>query len=388
MSNHLSEDQISRWFVGQSSAGEQQHVQNCGTCTAELGRFLDALESLKGALNARVDVLTQSASPSLEMVLSGQAITATPDPTALLRLVQPPSLIVSLKRAVMDWLYPDRANASVTPVAVAEIWSKNEFRHARWLSLVVHAVVLGLLVIPPAITTTLPSTQTIVTLYNSVPLILNAPRLEQAKSGGGGGGGRRSLTPPSKGVLPRGADRQIVPPMVERKNLAPELVVESTILAPQLQHIRPMDFQIGDPNGVVGPLSAGPGKGGGVGIGDGTGVGTGRGPGFGDGENGGFGGGQPIFGLGGGVSEPTVVFRVQPEYSDDARKARVQGTVEVVIIVLPDGTARFDRIVQSLGYGLDQRAIDAVTRWKFTPGKKDGLPVATRVRVSVNFSLR
>src|SRR5688572_4266638 len=320
MSNHLTEDQISRWFIGQSTLTEQRHVQGCGPCTAELGRFLDTMESFKVAVSTRADQLTGLASPNLAMVLSGEAIPAT-------------------------------------PVGVREIWSKNEFRHARWLSLVVHAVVLGLLVIPPAVTTSLRPTETVVTLYRSVPLILSFPRPDQSKSGGGGGGGRKALTPPSKGVPPRGADRQIVPPLVEPKNLMPELVVESTVIAPQLQNLRPIDVQIGDPAGVVGPLSAGPGKNGGVGTGDGTGVGPGRGPGGGDGEGGGVGGGPFVYGAGvGGRRSPVPISKVEPEYSDDARKARIQGAVELRIIVLADGTPRLERVTQALGHGLDQKA--------------------------------
>jgi len=387
MTKHLTEEQISRWFVGHSSVSEQQHVQNCGACTAELGQFLDTLEYFKTAVSTRTEKLTHQSAPSLNMVLSGQTITSAPDPAALRQLIQAPSLLVSLKRAIVDMLYPPKVKTSATPIEIKEIWSKDDFRHTRWLSLAVHAVVIALLVIPPAITGTLPSTETIVTLYNrSVPLILNFPRSDHAKNAGGGGGGRKALTPPSKGVPPRGADRQIVPPMIEVKNLAPELVVESTVIAPDLQNLRPLDLQIGDPNGVRGPLSAGPGTGGGVGTGDGTGVGTGKGPGFGPGEGGNFGGG--IFQIGGGVTPPVVVSQIQPEYSDDARKARVQGTVELVIIVLTDGSARLERVVNSLGYGLDQRAIEAVTRWKFRPGKKDGVPVVTRIGVAVNFSLR
>jgi TonB family protein len=317
------------------------------------------------------------------MVLTGQA-----NPVVLGQLIQAPSLLVSLKRAIVDLLYPAKVKTSATPIEVKDIWSRDDFRHTRWLSLVVHAVVIALLVIPPAITGSLPSTETIVTLYNrSVPLILNFPRMDQAKSGGGGGGGRKALTPPSKGVPPRGADRQIVPPMVEVKNLVPELVVESTVIAPDLQNLRQLDLQIGDPNGVRGPLSAGPGTGNGIGTGDGTGVGPGKGPGFGPGEGGNHGGG-PVFLIGGGVTPPVIVTQIQPEYSDDARKARVQGTVELVIIVQTDGTVKLDRVVNSLGYGLDQRAIEAVTRWRFLPGKRDGVPVATRIGVAVNFSLR
>jgi|KBSMisStandDraft_5_1062788.scaffolds.fasta_scaffold61331_3 TonB family protein len=387
MTKHLTEDQISRWFVGQSSVSEQRHVQDCGACTSELSQFLDTLESFKTVVSSRAQKLTDKVVPSLTMVLSGQTITSAPDPAALGQLIQTPSLLASLKQVIVDRFHPAKVMTSATPIEVKDIWSKDDFRHTRWLSLVVHAVIIALLVIPPAITRTFPSTETIVTLYTrSVPLILNSNRMDQAKSAGGGGGGRKALTPPTKGVPPRGADRQIVPPMVEVKNLSPELVVESTVIAPDLQSLRPLDLQIGDPNGVVGPLSAGPGTGGGVGIGDGTGVGPGKGPGVGPGEGGNFGG--SVFQIGGGVTPPVVLTQIQPEYSDDARKARVQGTVELVIIVQIDGSARVERVVNSPGYGLDQRAIEAISRWKFLPGKKDGVPVPTRIGVAVNFSLR
>ena len=95
-----------------------------------------------------------------------------------------------------------------------------------------------------------------------------------------------------------------------------------------------------------------------------------------------------MFSVGGGVSEPRLLSQIQPEYSDDARKARIQGTVELLIVVRSDGTVKFDTVRKSLGYGLDQRAIDAVKKWQFVPGKKDGKAVATYVSVLVNFSLR
>src|SRR5688572_6297846 len=135
MSNHLTEDQISRWFAGQSSAGEQRHVQNCGSCTAELGHFLETLESFRGALGARVGVLTQHKALGLGMLMTGQSLTSGPGAPALLQLIQPPSLIVSLKRAVADWLHPVSVPTSASPIAVKDIWSKGDFRHARWLSL-------------------------------------------------------------------------------------------------------------------------------------------------------------------------------------------------------------------------------------------------------------
>jgi periplasmic protein TonB len=312
-------------------------------------------------------------------------ITAAPDASALDRLIETPSLLASLKRVVIDTLYPPKVESPVAPVPVNEMWSRNDFRNFRWFSLVVHIVVLAALILPATALNPLRSTETVVMLLKDPPLILPA-WLRQDRTGGGGGGGMRTPTPPSRGVPPRGADKQVVPPMVEPKNLMPELVAEATIISPQLETLRPLNVQLGDPNGVVGPPSAGPGRGGGIGTGVGTGIGAGQGPGIGPGQGGGLGGGA--YSVGGGVSDPRPIFTRQPEYSDDGRKARIQGTVELLIIVRPDGGVQFDSVRKSLGYGLDEKAIDAVRQWKFQPGRKDGQPVPVYVSVLVNFSLR
>src|SRR6185436_13217114 len=97
---------------------------------------------------------------------------------------------------------------------------------------------------------------------------------------GGGGGGMRRPTPASIGVLPRFADKQLVPPDPEPpKNPRPELIVEPTIVAPELASLRQVPLlNIGDPNGVMGPPSGGPGKNGGIGAGEDGGVGDRTGP--------------------------------------------------------------------------------------------------------------
>src|SRR5207247_7080286 len=111
-----------------------------------------------------------------------------------------------------------------------------------------------------------------VLLYTPSNLILNLPK-DAGKSGGGGGGGRHELTPASLGRLPRPADKQLVPPDPEPpKNSNPQLIVESTIVAPQLNLPQLTLLNIGDPNGVVGPVSSGPGDGSGIGPGNGHGV--------------------------------------------------------------------------------------------------------------------
>jgi TonB family protein len=174
--------------------------------------------------------------------------------------------------------------------------------------------------------------------------------------------------------------------MVEIKNFAPDLMVESTVMAPKLETLQAMNLPIGDPNGTVGPPSAGPGDGGGIGTGKGTGVGPGTGPGVGPGEGGGGGGG--VYSIGGGVTEPLLRKQVQPEYSDDARKARIEGTVEMLVVIRADGSVQFERLQHSLGYGLDQKAIEAVKQWTFVPARKDGRAVPVWISVSVNFSIR
>jgi len=316
------------------------------------------------------------------------SVTAPPDPHALEKFVKSRSPLASILWTIRDMRSDRNRHYDVTaaPVEVQEIWSPDKSGYAGLASVGLHAaVVIFIVAIPVASAFHSVPTPTTITMLTPPPLILHLPP-DAGKSGGGGGGGLKTPTPPSKGQPPRGADKQILPPAVEIKNLAPDLIVEPTIVAPQLAQVQLPTMIFGDPNGVVGPPSAGPGSGGGIGTGKGTGVGAGKGPGLGPGEGGGVGGG--VFSVGGGVSEPTPTYTILPEYSDDGRKGRIQGTVELLIVVKADGTVDFQNVRKALGYGLDQKAIDAVRKWKFLPGKKDSVPVATLVSVSVNFSLR
>jgi TonB family protein len=220
------------------------------------------------------------------------------------------------------------------------------------------------------------------------------------KPGGGGGGGTRALTPASRGVLPRASDKQFVPPTPIVVNMAPELVMEPTIIAPVLASL-PTNASglvpIGDPNGVIGPPSAGPGTGGGIGDGIGHGVGSGTGPGVGPGSGGGYGG--IAFGTGGGtetpykmggvggLAAPNCPVRPEPTYSDDARKAHIQGTVVLDSVIQKDGTINVNGVSRSLGYGLDDAAREALRSWKCNPGKLNGQPVAVQIQIVINFHL-
>jgi TonB family protein len=162
--------------------------------------------------------------------------------------------------------------------------------------------------------------------------------------------------------------------------------MEPSIIAPPDVNLPNVNMaQYGDPLAKMGPPSNGPGSGGGIGSGSGGGVGSGKGGGFGPGEGGGVGGG--VYRVGGGVTAPIVLSKKDPEYSEEARKAKYQGTVLLSIEVSPSGIASNIKVQRSLGLGLDEKAIEAVKQWKFKPGYKDGKPVTVAATIEVNFRL-
>jgi protein TonB len=268
-------------------------------------------------------------------------------------------------------------------------WTTKQFGISRLASLGFHAGLVALALIPwtSMKPPRLKMNETAVVFYDATALS-KQPLLLPAKSSGGGGGGKHQPLPASRGELPRAADKQLVPPDPEPpKNPDPTLMVESTIVAPQLATLRPLALlNIGDPNGVISAPSSGRGRGGGIGDGNGHGVGKGDGPGAIDGTGGGCCDGP--FHVGGGVSAPVVVHRIDPEYSEEARKARFEGTVLLAAIVRRDGRVEVLNLLRSLGFGLDQNAIDALRKWRFRPGTKDGQAVDVRLNIEVSFHIR
>jgi len=132
--------------------------------------------------------------------------------------------------------------------------------------------------------------------------------------------------------------------------------------------------------------SRGPGSGGGVGDGAGTGLGEGSGSGIGPGEGGGTGGGP--YRPGSGIQPPRLLREVKATYSDEARRLGVRGEVVLEIVVRRDGTVGEVRVIGGLGHGLDQRAVEAVRQWRFSPATRLGAPVDVLVEVAVEFQLR
>jgi periplasmic protein TonB len=242
------------------------------------------------------------------------------------------------------------------------------------LSMLGQAAIVGLLIYftscviryPPEFVSKLPN-------LNELPLIFSGRN--------GGGGGNHDPLPASQGNIPKASlDPQLAPPTVILPKEMPKLPVEETVnVAPDIK--LPQGGQIGDPLSKFSLLSNGPGGPGGIGPGCCDGIGPGTGPFAGDGPPG-------IFPMGTkGMTVPQVIFNPEPSFSDEARKAKAQGIVLLLLVVGKDGHPYDIRVRQSLGMGLDEKAIEAVNRWRFRPATLNGQPVATKIAVQVDFHL-
>jgi periplasmic protein TonB len=220
--------------------------------------------------------------------------------------------------------------------------------------------------------------------------------------GGGGGGGMKMRTPPPKAERqgPRKVSspipaRRLPPPITPPPRPKPEPPpppLEAKTLPPVMAPVAPIAADTRNQEGVMKELpkealpSQGAGTGGGAGSGQGTGLGEGTGSGIGPGEGGGIGGGP--YRPGSGVEPPRLLKEVRADYTDQARRANVSGEVVLEIVVRRDGSVGDVRVLQRLGSGLEQRAIDAVRQWRFAPARLKGTPVDVIVEVAVEFKLR
>jgi TonB family protein len=213
-----------------------------------------------------------------------------------------------------------------------------------------------------------------------------APKMKD-QAGGGGGGGDRSLLQASKGKLPKLEDKPVVPPQVQTLEkpkipMPAAIDVQKNITLPD----NPTLPDIGMKTSTNIVLSNGTGNGGGMGTGSGGGLGSGSGDGFGPGYGGNAGGG--LYHIGGGVAAPVLLHQVDPEFSDEARRAKYQGICMISIIVDANGNPQNPRVVRPLGMGLDEKALEAVRQFRFKPAMKDGkTPVPVMITVEVNFRL-
>ncbi len=304
------------------------------------------------------------------------------------------SLLASLKANFRDRFYPEKLpplQLTSRPVKVRDIWGAYDYsKPGQSLSLVLHIGLVAAMIAVSVIGARQVKQEERQVTTLVAPDVSEYMPLSQKQNdtlSGGGGGGDHSKIPAPKGRLPKFAMEQITPPAMVVRNDNPKLAVEPTVVVPPQVAMNHGNMpNLGDiKSNIQGPMSNGTGTGAGIGSGSGGGIGSGTGGGVGEGRGGGMGGG--VFRVGGGVSAPRAIDTPDPEYSEEARKTKYQGTVVLWLIVDPSGHPKDIRTSRSLGMGLDQKAIEAVKRWKFEPAMKDGRPVAVQINVEVNFHL-
>src|SRR5258707_3977236 len=276
-------------------------------------------------------------------------------------------------QSVVKFAKEQPLNTSVMPTMLGVGYGTYQQRPENFLlSFVSHTAGLGLMLW--LLHLTVPAKIIPPTTANSVELAPYVP-MKVGKGGpSGGGGGDASKLKASAGTPPKAAKEQFTPPTVLPQQKS-KLMIEPTVVADLKV---PPNSQLGDPLSKLMAPSNGVGVGGGIGSGDGGGVGSGHGgPGVGPG----------IYHVGDGVSPPRPIYTPEPEFSEEARKAKYQGVVVLNIIVGVDGRVHNQRVVRSLGMGLDEKALEGVKTWKFDPSKKDGRPVAVEMNIEVAFNL-
>jgi len=298
----------------------------------------------------------------------------------------------SLSRGLDDFFFPKKLpplKLESKPEPVKDIWSSpNNLIYAIVTSFagqcLLGVIIVSLLVVIAHRVVASPAQKVTVTLIDPSDVPILKPGKTQV--GGGGGGGDRDVLQASKGKLPKLSMQQITPPVVVVRNEHPKLAVDPTIVVPpQVQLATNNMPNLGDPMAHALLPSNGTGGGGGIGSGSGGGIGSGKGPGYGPGEGGGVGGG--IFRVGNGVSPPIALNHPETEFSDEARKAKFQGTCTVGMVVGVDGIPRDIKVLNSLGMGLDEKAMEVAAKYRFKPAEKDGHPVAVQIAIEVDFRM-
>ncbi len=272
------------------------------------------------------------------------------------------------------------------PIPVRDMMAENRGPASSIISVVIHAIVIGFIIWLVIASRLHPKPKQTATVTNiDVPQYMPiAPKGPQM--GGGGGGGSHDILQAPKGRLPKFEKDPITPPMVI-KNDHPKLAIEPAIKMPDNIQLPNNNLpNLGDPRtSVVGPPSNGTGSGAGMGTGSGGGIGSGSGNGYGPGSGGGYGGGT--YHVGGGVSAPQVISAPDPEFSDEARRAKYQGVCVVSLIVDTHGNSQRVRVIRKLGMGLDEKAIEAAQQYKWRPAMYQGKAVPVEVNLEINFRI-
>jgi len=228
---------------------------------------------------------------------------------------------------------------------------------------------------------------------------------EPKKSTGGGSGGDRNPLPAPQGRVP--PPSPIPAPIPKFPPVQQQTLPAAGIdIDPALWKNLPM-AGYGDPRAKATAPSNGPGDGGGMGMANGTGIGEGSGPGFGPGLDGniggdrrGLGGRGPGGSQGNNPEDPDrvypqaqvterarVLLKPEPQYTEDARRNLVMGTVVLRVVFSRTGEVTNIRAIHALPFGLTEKAIAAARMIRFHPATKDGRPVNVSMQLEYNFNL-
>ena len=273
---------------------------------------------------------------------------------------QPPLEPVGPQPIQEGWLGAQSLFAHEEKTKIGRAMSTSIGAHVAFLALLLWALTTGVVQI---------------TQEPVIPLEFKTMAFVPEKGPGGGGGGSPAPAPKKAVEIPK-TKAPVVVPVPEPTPVEPPPV--PTLVAPIMTNNNNIIQSSG--NSVVSLATyGGGGRGGGVGTGTGNGVGPGTG--------GGFGGGA--YAPGNGVTSPSVLKEVKPTYTSEAMRAKIQGDVDLEVIVGVNGTVTDVRVTKSLDktYGLDQAAIAAARQWLFRPGQRNGEPVATRVTLQLSFRL-
>jgi periplasmic protein TonB len=295
----------------------------------------------------------------------------------------------TLGASLQDLFFPRKLpplELSSKPVAVVDRMAVKRGPLSSALAIVIHAIIIGLIILFALQQWRERQLKKLNETAVDVKPFMPLTEKMQQTMGGGGGGGTHNPVEASKGHLPEETKQQITPPQILKID-HPKLPVPPSIVMPQQVKLPDAKMpDIGMPTSQQVTLaSQGGGSGSGFGSGSGGGIGSGDGGGVGPGEGGGYGGG--VMRPGGGVSAPVLIYSVDPEFSDEARRAKYQGVCVVSLIVDAQGNPQNIQIARALGMGLDEKAVEAVRQYKFKPAYFKGKPVPVYINVEVNFRI-
>jgi periplasmic protein TonB len=360
------------YAMQESSEAEaiRAHLGECAECTALNESVAETLRTFSAE-----PVPIPEFEQSWQRVRGRLGILAEAHPVETVTLLEEPSVFSSLWSSVRDVFFPEKLpplELESKPIPVVDRMAFKRNPASTGMAIVIYALLILIIAY--------------VQRHNLLHFAAPAVKLTQLeipppaptkKDIMAGGGGQKSPTPVTKGTPPKFAETQIVPPKIPppeppKINIAPTVEVQPDVKMP------PSLPMIGLPTAPsVGMQS--------MGNGSGTGLGSGNGAGIGPGSGGNMGGG--LRHVGGGVSPPIPIYTPEPEFSEEARKAKFAGDVIVSLYVDQQGRPVNVRVIRGAGMGLDEKAIEAVKQYKFKPAMENGKPVMVDLNVVVNFQI-